>query len=58
MTRAQLIHHARVCLAQSRHFRTRARRYSFVLLDQASRARREAAHAHNLMQRDLFGEAA
>lgn len=58
MTRPQLIHHARVCIAQSRAFRVRARRFSFVLLEQAAKARREAGQARHFIQRDMFGEQA
>lgn len=55
MNRPQLIHYARVCIAQSRHFTVRARRFSFVLLEQAAKARREAGLARHFIQRDMFG---
>lgn len=41
MTRDQLIFCAKVYLAQSRHFTKRARKYSFVLLAAAEKARKE-----------------
>lgn len=40
--RAALIHYARVLLRQSRHFTNRHRRWSFVLLEWAAKARRQA----------------
>lgn len=41
--RTSHIHYARVLLAQSRHFRQRARGWSFTLLAWAGNARRRAA---------------
>lgn len=54
MTRAALLHAARVYLAQSRHFTARARGFSFVLLGWAANARR----ATNTLQpaRDTQGK--
>lgn len=47
--RASDIHAARVYLAQSRHFRQRARGWSFTLLQWAGNARRRAALPLNTM---------
>lgn len=56
MTRAANIHAARVYLAQSRHFTSRARGFSFVLLHWAANARRRASEANTSpIQGDLFG---
>lgn len=56
MTRASHIHAARVYLAQSRHFRRRARGFSFVLLKWAANARRRAMTVNTSpVQGDLFG---
>ena len=44
-TRANSIHYAKVCIAQSRHFTARARGFSFVLLQWAANARRRASVA-------------
>lgn len=40
--RPALLHYARVLVAQSRHFRTRHRAWSFTLLTWAGNARRRA----------------
>jgi len=55
--RAAHIHTARVYLAQSRHFTTRARSFSFVLLGWAANARRRAMAVKPALpvQGDLFG---
>lgn len=56
-SRAASIHVARVYLAQSRAFSGRARGFSFVLLQWAANARRQAAAlaVSGPAQGDLFG---
>lgn len=58
--RACHIYAARVYLAQSRHFTSRARGFSFVLLEWASNCRRRAMAVKPALpaQGDLFGGAA
>lgn len=58
--RAAHIHCARVYLAQSRHFTSRHRGWSFRLLDMAANARRRAVDHKPAApaQGDLFGGAA
>lgn len=57
--RAQDIHYAKVCIAQSKHFTRRHRGFSFTLLRWAGNARRRAMTERALLvQGDLFGGAA
>lgn len=56
-SRAENIHAARVYLAQSRHFTSRARGFSFTLLEWAANCRRRAMSTATTLpaQGDLFG---